>query len=257
MADENIVTNIVAKSDFSNLIADLNKVSSALIKLQDQLQSTNKTLAVQADVINRNFATTLRSTGQFSTHFVSLSSDVDKFGMQLEKGQIKLRQFFRVYRDHLSNSGGIIRDLAKQQVQMQNAILQPLGRNTESKYLDKKFWLDASDRLMYEGKAPELSDTKRARMPAFWLPCWNWPVRKPTRCPWHLNLKWMTAGPSPKSLAAALQQDRPNPDKRSRFTLSKMFPAWEHQYEPLAQFFLQRLSLHLSGRLPDGQPGTL
>lgn len=46
-------------------------------------------------------------------------------------------------------------------------VLEPLGRNTESKYLDKKFWLDASDRLMYEGKAPELSDTKRARMPAF------------------------------------------------------------------------------------------
>ena len=48
-----------------------------------------------------------------------------------------------------------------------NWVMQPLGINTESKYLNKKFWLDASDRLMYEGKAPELSDTKRARMPAF------------------------------------------------------------------------------------------
>jgi len=48
-----------------------------------------------------------------------------------------------------------------------NWVLQPLGNNTQSKYLDKKFWLDASDRLMYEGKAPELSDTKRGRMPAF------------------------------------------------------------------------------------------
>jgi hypothetical protein len=48
-----------------------------------------------------------------------------------------------------------------------NWVLQPLGRNTESKYLDKKFWLDASDNLMYQGKAPELQDTKRARMPAF------------------------------------------------------------------------------------------
>ena len=47
-----------------------------------------------------------------------------------------------------------------------NWILQPLG-NSPDKYLDKKFWLDASDRLMYEGKAPELADTKRARMPAF------------------------------------------------------------------------------------------
>ena len=48
-----------------------------------------------------------------------------------------------------------------------NWILQPLGTNTADKYLDKKFWLDASDRLMYEGKAPELSSTKAARMPAF------------------------------------------------------------------------------------------
>ena len=48
-----------------------------------------------------------------------------------------------------------------------NWIFQPLGKNTYDKYLDKKFWLDASDRLMYEGKAPEFSETQRARMPAF------------------------------------------------------------------------------------------
>jgi hypothetical protein len=48
-----------------------------------------------------------------------------------------------------------------------NWVLEPLGRNTSNKYLDKKFWLDSSDSLMYQGKAPELSDTRRARMPAF------------------------------------------------------------------------------------------
>ena len=48
-----------------------------------------------------------------------------------------------------------------------NWIMEPLGINTTDKYLDKKFWLDASDRLMYEGKAPEFSETKAARMPAF------------------------------------------------------------------------------------------
>ena len=47
-----------------------------------------------------------------------------------------------------------------------NWIVNPLGINTEDRYLDKKFWLDASDRLMYEGKAPEFSETQRARMPA-------------------------------------------------------------------------------------------
>ena len=48
-----------------------------------------------------------------------------------------------------------------------NWIMEPLGINTTDRYLDKKFWLDSSDRLMYEGKAPELSDTQRARMPSF------------------------------------------------------------------------------------------
>ncbi len=48
-----------------------------------------------------------------------------------------------------------------------NWIMEPLGINTTDKYLNKKFWLDSSDRLMYEGKAPELSFTKSARMPAF------------------------------------------------------------------------------------------
>ena len=48
-----------------------------------------------------------------------------------------------------------------------NWIVKPLGINTKDRYLDKKFWTDASDRLMYEGKAPEFSDTQRARMPAF------------------------------------------------------------------------------------------
>ena len=48
-----------------------------------------------------------------------------------------------------------------------NWVMQPLGRNTTNKYLDKKFWLDTSDNLMYQGKAPELSETKRGRMISF------------------------------------------------------------------------------------------
>ncbi len=131
MAEEQIVTRIVATSDFSNLIADLGKVSSALTTLQSKLNATNKNLSSQVAVMNRSFAETLRSTGQFSSHFVNLQSDVEKFGTQLDKGQIKLKQFFQVYQSHLKTNGGLIRQLATQQVQLQNAILQPLGKNAE------------------------------------------------------------------------------------------------------------------------------
>jgi TP901 family phage tail tape measure protein len=88
-------------------------------------------LANQIAVMNRSFSDTLRSTGQFSTHFVSLQSDVEKFGRNLDGGKLKLNQYFNTFRDHARTSGGVIRDLAKQQVALQNAVLQPLGRNSQ------------------------------------------------------------------------------------------------------------------------------
>jgi|TARA_A100001391_G_scaffold26245_1_gene14183 hypothetical protein len=47
-----------------------------------------------------------------------------------------------------------------------NWIFEPLKRS-EDRYLDKQFWMDQSDNLMYAGKAKGLQDTQRARMPAF------------------------------------------------------------------------------------------
>jgi hypothetical protein len=48
-----------------------------------------------------------------------------------------------------------------------NWVLQPLKTNAEDRYLNKQFWLDQSDNLMYSGKTEGLNDTQRARMPAF------------------------------------------------------------------------------------------
>ena len=45
-----------------------------------------------------------------------------------------------------------------------NWVFEPL-KGVEK--MDKKFWTDSSDRLMYQGKAPELSFTQSARMPSF------------------------------------------------------------------------------------------
>ena len=131
MADEQIVTNIVANADFSNLIADVHKVTASLSQLQEKIGLSNKTLANQIAVMNRSFSDTIRSTGQFSTHFVSLTSDVEKFGRNLDTGKLKLRDYFKTWQDHTKTSGGLIRQLAQQQVQLQNAVLQPLGKNAQ------------------------------------------------------------------------------------------------------------------------------
>lgn len=131
MADEQIVTNIVATSDFSGLIADVQKTTASLSKLQQQLTLSNKTLASQAGQIQKAFGDTLRSTGQFTSHFVTVGSEVEKFGKNLDAGKLKLRDYFQTWQNHTKASGGLIRDLAKQQTALQNAIVQPLGKSAD------------------------------------------------------------------------------------------------------------------------------
>jgi len=116
MADENVVTNIVATADFSDLIGNVNKLNTQLAQLKQNLTNTDKALALQAAKLQQSFSATLRSTGQFSTHFVSLSSDVEKFGKNLDAGKLKLRDYYATWQNHQRTSGGLIRDLAKQQV---------------------------------------------------------------------------------------------------------------------------------------------
>ena len=46
-------------------------------------------------------------------------------------------------------------------------IYQPLGINTTDRYLNRNFYTDSSDSLMYSNKAPLFESTRAARMPAF------------------------------------------------------------------------------------------
>ena len=48
-----------------------------------------------------------------------------------------------------------------------NWVLAPLKEVATDEKLSKKFWRDSSDNLMYQGKAPQLFETRSARMPAF------------------------------------------------------------------------------------------
>ena len=48
-----------------------------------------------------------------------------------------------------------------------NWVLEPLKETATDEKLGKKFWRDSSDNLMYQGKAPQLFETRSARMPAF------------------------------------------------------------------------------------------
>ena len=131
MADQNIVTNITATANFSGLTAQLQAVTSQLLKLQATTIGLNKNLTSQVGVMNRQFDETMRSTGQFARHFVTLTSDVSKFGQNLDSGRMKLGEYFRTWQGHTRKTSTLVKELAKQQVMLENAIIQPLGKNAQ------------------------------------------------------------------------------------------------------------------------------
>ncbi len=131
MADEQIVTSIVAKADLSSLVSEVHRATSSLQQLQRELNASNRSIAAATKVSNNLFRDTLVGSGMFSSHFVNLNSDVDKFGKNLDAGRLKLRDYFSTFQNHLRTSKGHIRELAKEQVMLENSILQPLGRNAQ------------------------------------------------------------------------------------------------------------------------------
>ena len=131
MVDQNINTNITATANFSSLTSQLQAVTAQLIKLQTTTAGLNQKLQNQIGQMNRSFVDTMRSTGQFSSHFVTLSSDVDKFGKNLDAGRMKLSDYFSTWQGHAKKTSNIVKELAKQQVILQNAVVQPLGKNAQ------------------------------------------------------------------------------------------------------------------------------
>ena len=131
MADNLITTNITANADFTSLRTQLAAVTAQLVKLQETTAGTNAKLANQIAVMNKSFAETMRSTGQFSSHFVSLTSDVEKFGRNLDRGRLKLGEYYNAWSGHTKKTSSLIKDLAKQQVMLENAIIQPIGKNAQ------------------------------------------------------------------------------------------------------------------------------
>ena len=131
MADEQIVTSIVAKADLSSLVSEVHRASSSLQQLQRELLASNRAISASTKLANNLFRDTLTGSGQFSSHFVNLNSDVDKFGKNLDSGRLKLKNYFQTFREHATTQKGMIRELAKEQVMLQNSVLQPLGRNAQ------------------------------------------------------------------------------------------------------------------------------
>jgi hypothetical protein len=128
---ENINTQITASADFSSLISQIHQAVSQLALLQQKIGASNVALSQQINASNNAFANTLKNSNQFSTHFVTLAGDTEKFGKALDQGKLKLKDYYNSWQQYHRQGTGLIKDLAKQQAALQNAIVQPMGRNAQ------------------------------------------------------------------------------------------------------------------------------
>ena len=128
---ENINTQITASADFSSLIGQIHQAVSQLTLLQQKIGASNVALSQQINASNNAFANTLKNSNQFSTHFVTLAGDTEKFGKALDQGKLKLKDYYNAWQQYHRQGAGLIKDLAKQQAALQNAIVQPMGRNAQ------------------------------------------------------------------------------------------------------------------------------
>jgi TP901 family phage tail tape measure protein len=112
-------------------VSEVHRASASLQQLQRELLASNRAISSSTKLANNLFRDTLTGSGQYSSHFVNLNSDVDKFGKNLDSGRLKLKNYFSTFREHATTQKGMIRELAKEQVMLQNSVLQPLGRNAQ------------------------------------------------------------------------------------------------------------------------------
>jgi TP901 family phage tail tape measure protein len=77
----------------------------------------------------RQFNQLLASSGQFTTQTVTLRNSTDDYAKSLERARLTGRQYFSESMRYLRGQSGAIRDLANQQIRLQNSVVTPLGRN--------------------------------------------------------------------------------------------------------------------------------
>ena len=120
--------NIVATGNFA-------AVESQLARLRAQIASLNSmgvggispAAAKSVSTYTSRFGDALAATGMFQKNMVNLTSETEKFGRSLQRGNLRLGQYFKAGSEHIRKQQGQIRSLAKEQVRLANSTAMSMG----------------------------------------------------------------------------------------------------------------------------------
>ena len=123
------VVNIhfAASANFSPLIAQINAANAAIAAFNKNAGASGK--AATAAAAMGNFNTAATQMGKFHQVTVGVRSEAEKFGQAMSQKRLGLNESYRAMRT-IRQEQGVITQLARQQVALQNSAVTYMGRNS-------------------------------------------------------------------------------------------------------------------------------
>lgn len=122
--------NVVATGNFGQLEGQLARLKAQVAGLNAAMSSgmmVNPAAMAGMQNYANLMADNLRSTGMFQTKMVSLTSETERFGQSLQRGNIRLGDYFRTATGHIRNQQTEIQRLAREQVRLMNSTSLAMG----------------------------------------------------------------------------------------------------------------------------------
>lgn len=101
--------------------ANFAQVEASIARLKGQIAALNSMSLINpttAKNMQSTFANALAASGMYQTRMSNLTSETEKFGRALERGNLRGMQYFRAGSEYLRKQQGQVRALAKEQVRL-------------------------------------------------------------------------------------------------------------------------------------------
>jgi TP901 family phage tail tape measure protein len=119
--------NVVATGNFSTIEAQIAKLKADIAGLSAAGLAVNPQATRSMQTYISTFSDALNASGNFTTKMVNLTSETERFGRSLERGNLRLGQYFRTATQHIRSQQGEISKLAKENVRLMNSRTLALG----------------------------------------------------------------------------------------------------------------------------------
>jgi len=116
--------NVVATGNFSQLQSQLAALKTQIVDINKGMGGMSVSSSAMSNMqkYTDTMAEQLKMSGMFQTKIVSLTSETEKFGQGLQKGNLRLGEYFRNANRYIKGQQTEIQKLAREQVRLQNSM---------------------------------------------------------------------------------------------------------------------------------------